>query len=660
MEPAELEIIADALKKNIQVKDRTYHLRTYPKCFVGTEAVALLIENKLTTNAEEAVNALEGLRQLGLFNHVTKDHPFKNEYLFYRFTEHEAFHGGPGKKAGGSVASWGDALLGPTANSASNNDVQPTMPSLDIEGFTGSVKNIPVSPLDEYNTTLLDNVKPKDWEDPDPGLGKYAILLKGMVLVLFRYNLVVIGAGAGGLVTSAGAAGVGGRVAIIEEHLMGGDCLNVGCVPSKAIIRCARAAYEARNGNAFGLEIPEVHVNFGKVMERMRRIRAQISPTDSAARFANDLGVDVYQGRARFLSRDSIEVNGKILKFAAAVIATGGTASVPPIKGLKDVNYLTNASFFNLTDLPKRFGVIGPGVIGIELAQCMVRFGSEVTVFGRSGRILEKEDPDAVEIIQKQLEDEGVIFRTRCIYDRIEQINNDSPIQIHFKEDDESQLVEVDALLVAAGRTPNVQNMGLELVGVEFDQQGVKVNDFLQTTNKSIYAVGDCCSKYKFTHVADFMARLVIRNALFYGSGKFSSLLIPWTTYTEPEVAHVGLYEQDLIAKDIKYTKFVKPMADVDRAICDGEETGFVKILVKEGSDKILGATIVASNAGNMISEVSVAMEANFGLGSLAYVIHPYPTQSEAIRQCGDLYNKTRLTNFVKSVFRGLLSWRRK
>ena len=288
----------------------------------------------------------------------------------------------------------------------------------------------------------------------------------------------------------------------------------------------------------------------------------------------------------------------------------------------------------------------------------MARLGSQVTVFGRSGKILEKEDPEAADIILKQMQEDGVTFRLQTEYDRIDQ-GEDGTIKIHFKENGEGQTVEVDELLVAAGRTPNVTNMGLEAAGVEFDRRGIKINDFCQTTNKSIYAVGDCCSKYKFTHVADFMARLVIRNALFFGSGRFSGLLIPWATYTEPEVAHVGLYEHDLIAKGTKYTKYVKELADVDRAICDGDENGFVKILVAQGSDKILGATIVASNAGNMISEVSVAMQANFGLGSLAYVIHPYPTQAEAIRQCGDLYNKTRLTSFVKTVFRGLLAWRR-
>lgn len=293
------------------------------------------------------------------------------------------------------------------------------------------------------------------------------------------------------------------------------------------------------------------------------------------------------------------------------------------------------------------------------MAQCFARFGSEVTVFGRSGKILDKEDPEAVEIVQKQLTSDGISFHLSVAYDHI-ALSETGAIQIYFKEDENDQMIEVDALLVATGRRPNVENMGLEVAGVEFDRSGIIVTDTLQTTNKNIYAVGDCCSKYKFTHVADFMARLVIRNALFYGSGKFSSLLIPWTTYTEPEIAHVGLYEHDLESQNIKYNKFVRFLSDVDRAICDGEEEGFVKILVAEGTDKILGATIVASNAGNMISEVSVAIQANFGLGSLAYVIHPYPTQSEAIRQCGDLYNKTRLTTFVKSMFRGLLAWRRK
>ena len=297
---------------------------------------------------------------------------------------------------------------------------------------------------------------------------------------------------------------------------------------------------------------------------------------------------------------------------------------------------------------------------GIELAQCMARFGSAVSVLGRSGRILEKEDADAVAIVREQLEADGVQFYLNSEYQRIEQ-TEEGAIKIYTKQQDSTEvIIEVDELLIATGRSPNVENMGLEAAGIDYDKRGIKVSDFLQTTNKNVYAVGDCCSKYKFTHVADFMARLVIRNALFFGSGKFSSLLIPWATYTEPEIAHVGLYEHDLERKKIKYKKFVRHLSDVDRAICDGEERGFVKILVAEGSDKILGSTIVASDAGNMISEVSVAMQGNVGLGALAYVIHPYPTQADAIRQCGDLYNKTRLTLFVKSVFRGLLGWRRK
>ena len=638
-----MEFVTKQMMENLDIRDRTYKMKKYPKCFLGTDAVRFLVSRSYSRNEHDAVKLGNCLIEMGVFAHVTKDHEFKNEELFYRF----AAHGGHGMKAmkpDGSKLSWADAILRPDSEGAAAAGLQPGMPEWDQVGFTAGVKDVNVRPLDEHNIKLLDNVHPATWTDPQPGSEKY--------------NLVVIGAGAGGLVTSAGSAGVGAKVAIIEEHLMGGDCLNVGCVPSKAVIRCARAAYEARNAAQFGVKVGNVEVDFGMVMERMRKIRAGISRHDSADRYTS-LGVDVFVGHGKFRAKDTIEVNGKRLKFAACIIASGATASVPPIKGIRDVPFLTNATFFNLTELPRRFGVIGTGVIGLELAQSMARFGSQVTVMGRSGKILEKEDREAVEIVQNQLVEDGICFKLKCKYEEIKQAS-DGTIEIHVINDGVPEVVEVDELLVATGRSPNVEGMELQLAGVEYDKKGIKVNDYLQTTNKSIYAVGDCCTQYKFTHVADFMARLVIRNALFFGSGKMSSLLIPWATFTEPEVAHVGLYDTDLSKKGIKYQTFVKKLADVDRAICDGQEEGFVKIYVKEGSDKILGATIVAHNAGDMISEVSVAMQAGFGLGSIAYVIHPYPTQAEAVRMCGDLYNKTRLTPFVKSMFRSLLAWRRK
>ncbi|CAD7699825.1 unnamed protein product [Ostreobium quekettii] len=634
------DFVSQEMRSGLQVKDRTHNFKKYPACFTGKEAVAFFMAKKYAQTEEDAIKLGNCIMEMGVFEHVTRDHELKNEGLFYRFSSQ-----GASAEQEVPKLSWADAVLRPNNESKLAVGLQPQMPSWDNSGFTVGVKDLNVSPLDEHNVKLLDNVHPAQWAEPSPTKEKY--------------NLVVIGAGSGGLVTAAGSAGVGARVAIIEEHLLGGDCLNVGCVPSKAVIRCARAVYEARNAAQFGVKVTGVEVDFGAVMERMRRIRAGISSHDSAARYQS-LGVDVYIGHAKFTSKDSVVVNGKELKYAACVIASGATASVPPIKGLRDVPYLTNASFFNLTELPKRFGVIGTGVIGLELAQSMARFGSLVTVMGRSGKILEKEDRDAVEIIQKQLVEDGIIFKLKCQYKEVKQAA-DGTIEIHVVNDGNIEIVEVDQLLVATGRTPNVEGMGLEAAGVEYDKKrGIIVNDNLMTSTKGIFAVGDCSTEYKFTHVADFMARTVIRNALFFGSGKMSSLLIPWATFTEPEVAHVGLYDTDLYKKGIKFNTFVKKLSEVDRAITDGQEEGFVKIYVKEGTDKILGATIVAHNAGDMISEISVAMQAGFGLGSIAYVIHPYPTQAEAIRMCGDLYNKTRLTKFVKSMFRNLLAWRRK
>ncbi|CAD7699824.1 unnamed protein product [Ostreobium quekettii] len=643
--------ITEQMIQNVEVKDRTYKMKKYAKCFKGMDAVRFLVSRGYARNDDDGVKLGNCLMEMGMFSHVTRDHPLKNEDLFYRFAVHEekfvrmaSMGEKVGRPAGGlRQAGWADALLR-SEHEAGAAGLQPGMPEWDRQEFTQGTKDVNVSPLDEHNIKLLDNVHPAQWTDPVPTKEKY--------------NLVVIGAGSGGLVTAAGSAGVGARVAIVEEHLLGGDCLNVGCVPSKAIIRCARAAYEARNAAKFGLNVPVVEVNFGAVMERMRKIRAGISRHDSAARFTG-LGVDVFIGHAQFRAKDTVMVNGKALKFAACVIASGATASVPPIKGLRDVPYLTNASFFNLTELPKRFGVIGTGVIGLELAQCMARFGSQVTVMGRSGKILEKEERDAVEIIQKQLVEDGITFKLHCQYKEVKKPSN-GRIEVHIVNNGKPEIVVVDELLVATGRTPNVRGLDLEKAGVEYDEKkGIVVNEYLQTTAKSIYAVGDCCTEYKFTHVADAMARTVIRNALFFGAGKMSSLLIPWATFTEPEVAHVGLYEADLTKKGIKFQSFVKKLSEVDRAICDGQEEGFVKITVKEGTDKILGATIVAHNAGDMISEVSLAMQSGFGLGSIAYVIHPYPTQAEAVRMCGDLYNKTRLTAFIRSMFRNLLAWRR-
>jgi len=477
----------------------------------------------------------------------------------------------------------------------------------------------------------------------------------------------VIGGGVGGLVTAAGSAGVGAKVALIEANLLGGDCLNVGCVPSKALLKSAKVAHQLATAKEYGIVANEVKVDFPAVMERLRKLRASIAHHDSAERFAS-LGVDVYLGHGKFKSRNQIEVNGKVLTFARAVVATGGSPNIPAIPGLDKVPTYTNLQVFNLTKLPAVIGVIGTGPIGCELAQAFARFGAKVHVFLRGDSVLRKEEDDAREVVMKAMEKDGIIFHKNIKYKKVELTEDVDEkkgksfpsIKIVLEKASSQMEVVVNAIVVAAGRKPNVHTADLDKAGIEYDpQEGVKVNDMLQTTNPNVFACGDCASKYQFTHFADFMARLVIRNALFFGSGKASSLLVPWATYTDPEVAHVGEYERDLKKRGVEFDTYKKEFKDNDRSIVDSDTLGYVKILTVKGKDKILGATIVGSHAGDMISELTLAMQSNTGLGKLAGVIHPYPTAAEAIRQCGDLYNKTRLTATTARILRNLLAFRR-
>ena len=500
-----------------------------------------------------------------------------------------------------------------------------------------------VLPEDEYNRELVANVHPPSWINPEPAP---------------RYNLVVLGAGTAGLVTAAGAAGLGAKVAIVERHLLGGDCLNVGCVPSKCIIRSSRVYADMRDAHEFGVLVPEGgSVDFPEVMRRMRRLRARISHHDSARRFS-DIGVDVFLGEGRFTGPDTVEVDGKTLRFGKAVIATGARASHPPVEGLVEAGFLTNETVFSLTELPRRILVFGAGPIGCELAQAFRRCGSETTIVQRSAQFLVKEDPDAAAIVQKAFQRDGIDVRLNTAVARVTIAGKEK--RVHLRTDGKEDVVAVDEILIGAGRQPNVEGLNLELVGVEYDgKKGVTVNDNLQTTNPRIYAAGDICLDHKFTHTADAAARIVIQNALFMGRKKYSALTVPWCTYTDPEIAHVGMYERDARARGIEVDTYVKHMNEVDRAIAEGDEEGFVKVHVRKGNDKILGATIVARHAGEMINEISLAIVGNIGLGAISGVIHSYPTQAEAIRHVADAYNRTRLTPFVKKLFASWLAWRR-
>ncbi len=488
----------------------------------------------------------------------------------------------------------------------------------------------------------LESVHPAGWRNPQPA---------------DRYTLVVVGAGPAGLVAAHAAAALGAKVALVERDRLGGDCLNVGCVPSKALVRTARLVAEMRDAERYGAQAPaDVHVDFPTVMQRMRRIRARLSRTDSVRRLSA-AGVDVFFGPARFTGSDALTVDGSTLRFRKAMIATGARPDTPPIPGLVEAGYLTNENVFELTELPRRLLVIGGGPLGCELAQAFSRFGTQTIIVQDIPLFLPKEERDAAQILSSAFARDGIEVRlnTAAVGVRVEGGEK----LVDLVSDDYKSTVAVDAVLTGTGRVPNVTELNLEAAGVDYDDTtGIHVDDFLQTTNRRIYAAGDACLEHMYTHTADASARIVVQNALFLGRRRLSALTVPWCTYTDPEIAHVGLYVREARKQHIPVRTFTILMHDVDRAILDGEELGFVKIHVEERTDRILGATIVARHAGEMINEITVAMVAGIGLRALAGVIHAYPTQAEAIRKAADACNRTRLTPTVQALLRRWLAWR--
>ncbi len=502
-------------------------------------------------------------------------------------------------------------------------------------------------PMDEYNERLISHTHPPEWDNHEPNN---------------PYNMVVVGAGTAGLVAAAGAAQLGARTALIEKGLMGGDCLNYGCIPSKSLIRCATALDDTLYSGRFNVIADgKASINFSGVMERMRRLRSEISRNDSAGRLSANT-VNVFLGEAKFTGPDTLEVKGKELRFSRAIIATGARAAIPSVKGLEETGYLTNETLFNITEQPARLAVIGAGPLGCEMAQTFQRLGSRVVILETADQVLVKEDPDAADALSESLKRDGVRLQL-AINEIIEvkRVGNEKIIVYQNKESDSCESAAVDEILISTGRRPCVEGLGLEDAGVKFDtHSGIEVDDNLRTTNTRIFAAGDVCSRFQFTHAADFLARTALANALFPVKRKASALIIPRCTFTDPQVAHAGITERDAAESHIPVDTFKVPMDNVDRAILDGETEGFVKILVKQGKDRILGATIVARNAGDMIGEIVLAMNHKIGLGSISNVIHPYPTQAEAIRKAGDHYNRTRITPFIRKVLNRWMAWNRK
>ena len=480
------------------------------------------------------------------------------------------------------------------------------------------------------------------------------------------YNVVVIGAGTAGLVTAAGTAGLGGRVALIERNLMGGDCLNFGCVPSKALISSARVIQQIRESEKWGLDRQQPEFVFEKVFERMRARRARIAPKDSQERFES-LGVNVFHGEARFVSPHEVEVNGQRLRAKNFVIATGSRAVIPKIEGIDQVRYFTNETIFDeLKAKPESMIVLGGGPIGCELTQTFCRLGTQVTMIQRGDQLLAREDRDVAEFLERRLIDEGVRI-IKNVDARSVATTDAGKIALEFLDRQPGRLAErtffADALLIAIGRNPNLQSLDLKSAGVDVNERGVRVTDYLQTSQRHIYAVGDVIGPFLFTHMADAHARVAVRNILMpfqFLRQKMDYSVVPWCTYVDPEVAHVGLCEKEARQENVDYDLFVVPLQDVDRAVVESEDAGFAKILTRKGSDKILGATIIAPHAGDLLHEFVLAMKAGVGLGTIASTIHAYPTFAELARKAGDKFNKTRLTPRAKKIFTWLYRRARK
>ncbi len=490
-------------------------------------------------------------------------------------------------------------------------------------------------PADEHDRLLLERVRPEHWENPRPA---------------DRYDLMVVGAGTGGLVTAAIATALGARVALVERGMMGGDCLNVGCVPSKALIRAASGWKEGRRANReMGGPALSGEGDFPAAMRRLREIRASIAAHDSAARF-RDLGVDVFLGEGRFTAGDRLEVDGRALRFRSAVVATGGRPAIPDVPGLGEAGYLTNETIFSLASLPHSLVVIGGGPIGCELAQSFARFGSRVTILEAGTSILGQDDSDAARVVRDALTADGVRVVTDARIERVEA-GDGSRVRLRFRRDGRDETAEGDEILVAAGREPNLESLRLDAAGVETNREGIRVDDRLRTTNRRVHAIGDVASPLHFTHLADAHARLVVRNALFPGrGGRVSGLVVPRVTFTDPTLAHVQAGHAPIAGRGLR--TLTTPFAELDRARIDGFTEGFLRLHLRGRSSTIVAATVVGPGAAEIASHLTTAIRMQIGLSSLGETIFPYPTFSEIIRRAADQDRRGNLTPAVKKAFR--------
>ena len=480
----------------------------------------------------------------------------------------------------------------------------------------------------------------------------------------FDRNLIVIGAGSGGLVAAYIAAAVKAKVTLIEKHKMGGDCLNTGCVPSKALIRSARFLAQTRRAQEFGFDSASLEFDFANIMQRVQGVIEQVAPHDSIERYTK-LGVEVIEGEAKLRSPFEVEVNDRVLSTRTIIIATGARPFIPGIPGLEQLDYLTSDNLWRLRKLPERLLVLGGGPIGCELAQSFARFGvdtgAKVIMVQRGARLMNREDEEVSDFIARQFKQEGIDLRLK----HTPKIFKRQGRRQYLIAEYEGREVEIDfdKVLVALGRRANVSGFGLEALGVNLSsRKTVEVNEFLQTNYANIYACGDVAGPYQFTYTAAHQAWYASVNALFHPFKKFKVdySVIPFATFTDPEVARVGLNEQEARAQGIEYEVTRYGLEDLDRALADGEARGFVKVLTAPGKDKILGAMIVGEHAGELIAEFVTAMRYGLGLNKILATIHIYPTWSEANKFVAGNWKKAHAPQKLLKWVQGFHTWRRK
>ena len=460
---------------------------------------------------------------------------------------------------------------------------------------------------------------------------------------MHEFDIIAIGGGAAGLVTAAGAAGLGARVALIERHKMGGECLWTGCVPSKALLAAARAMSDARQAGRYGINVAAPTVDFARVMKHVHAAQEAIEPNDSPARFRS-LGVDVIIGNARFVDKSRVYADGREMKARHLVIATGSRPAIPEIPGIDTVPYYTNETIFSIQTLPASMIVLGGGAVGVELAQAFALLGSRVTILEADRQILRTEDAEVAEAIHSGLTQDGVDIRIGAKVTSIQRTNEGVRVTT------DAGTLDAATLLVAVGRQANTDTLDLEAAGVEYDTKGLKLDKYLRTTAHNIWGVGDVTGAPRFTHVADYQARLVLRNALFPLKTAADYNLVPWAIYTDPEIGHVGLTEAQAREQHSDAIQiFRKSFAELDRAIADGKPRGFIKIIA-DRRGKILGGHVVGAHASSVLGEIALAMKHNIGMSQVSAMMHAYPTYGEAFKHTGDAFVRTRFQGLTKQI----------